>query len=124
MRIDVVTLFPRMFDSPLSESMLRVAREKGAIEIRVVVVRDRAPGLSAVHATGGVPGPARPRGAPVGGSRPHRALAAPGGLPADGDAAARPLDATAAVRRGAGVVPGAHRGGDRPRVDRLGDRPM
>jgi len=44
MRIDVVTLFPRMFDSPLSESMVRVAQEKGAIEIRVVDLRDYTAG--------------------------------------------------------------------------------
>ena len=40
MRIDVVTLFPRMFEGPLSESMLRVAREKGAVEIRIADLRD------------------------------------------------------------------------------------
>ena len=44
MRIDVVTLFPRMFDGPLSESMLRVAREKGAVDIRVVDLRDHTEG--------------------------------------------------------------------------------
>jgi len=44
MRIDVVTLFPRMFGSPLSESMIRVAQEKGAIEIRVVDLRDYTAG--------------------------------------------------------------------------------
>src|SRR2546427_12021092 len=44
MRIDVVTLFPRMFDSPLSESMVRVAQDKGAIEIRVVDLRDYTAG--------------------------------------------------------------------------------
>jgi tRNA (guanine37-N1)-methyltransferase len=44
MRIDVVTLFPRMFDGPLSESMLRVAQDKGLVEIRVVDLRDHAEG--------------------------------------------------------------------------------
>ncbi len=39
MRIDVVTLFPRMFEGPLSESMLRVAHDKGLVEIRVVDLR-------------------------------------------------------------------------------------
>lgn len=40
MRIDVVTLFPRVFEGPLGESMLRVAQERGAVEIRVVDLRD------------------------------------------------------------------------------------
>ena len=44
MRIDVVTLFPEMFDGPLSASMLRVARDKGLTEIRVVDLRDYAEG--------------------------------------------------------------------------------
>jgi tRNA (guanine37-N1)-methyltransferase len=44
MRIDVVTLFPAMFDGPLSESMLRVAREKGHVEIGVVDLRDYTEG--------------------------------------------------------------------------------
>ena len=39
MRIDVVTLFPRMFDGPVSESMLRVARDKGLVDIRVADLR-------------------------------------------------------------------------------------
>lgn len=44
MRIDVVTLFPRMFDGVLGESMLRVARERGAVSVRVVDLRDFAEG--------------------------------------------------------------------------------
>ena len=44
MRIDVVTLFPEMFVGPLSESMLRVARDKALVEIRVVNLRDFATG--------------------------------------------------------------------------------
>jgi tRNA (guanine37-N1)-methyltransferase len=44
MRIDVVTLFPRIFDGALSESMLRVAQEKGAAAIRVVDLRDHTAG--------------------------------------------------------------------------------
>jgi len=43
-RIDVVTLFPRTFESPLAESMLRLARERGAVEIRVVDLRDYTEG--------------------------------------------------------------------------------
>ena len=33
MRFDVVTIFPKMFDSPLAESILKRARESGAIEV-------------------------------------------------------------------------------------------
>jgi tRNA (guanine37-N1)-methyltransferase len=39
MRIDVVTLFPRMFEGPLSESMLRVAQDRGRVTVRVVDLR-------------------------------------------------------------------------------------
>ena len=39
-RIDVVTLFPGMFPGVLDESMLRVARERQAVDIRVVDLRD------------------------------------------------------------------------------------
>lgn len=35
MRIDVLTLFPRMFDGPLGESIIGKAREKGLLDIRV-----------------------------------------------------------------------------------------
>ncbi len=44
MRIDVVTLFPRMFDGPLAESMLRLAQDKGLVEIRVVDLRQHTEG--------------------------------------------------------------------------------
>jgi tRNA (guanine37-N1)-methyltransferase len=44
MRIDVVTLFPRMFDGPLGESMLRVAQERAAVRIRVVDLREYTEG--------------------------------------------------------------------------------
>jgi tRNA (guanine37-N1)-methyltransferase len=44
MRIDVVTLFPRMFAGPLAESMLRVAQDKGAAEIRLVDLREHTEG--------------------------------------------------------------------------------
>jgi tRNA (guanine37-N1)-methyltransferase len=40
MRIDVVTLFPRMFDGVIGESILKIAREKGLIEINLVDLRD------------------------------------------------------------------------------------
>jgi tRNA (guanine37-N1)-methyltransferase len=39
-RVDVVTLFPRMFAGPLAESMLRVAQDRGAVTIRMVDLRD------------------------------------------------------------------------------------
>jgi tRNA (guanine37-N1)-methyltransferase len=34
-RFDIITLFPRMFDSPLQESLLKKAQERGLIEIAV-----------------------------------------------------------------------------------------
>lgn len=43
-RIDVVTLFPAMFPGVLGESMLRVARERGAVDIRVIDLRDYTDG--------------------------------------------------------------------------------
>lgn len=42
MIFDIVTLFPGMFASPLSESMVGKAREKGLIEVRVHNLRDYA----------------------------------------------------------------------------------
>jgi tRNA (guanine37-N1)-methyltransferase len=42
MRFDVLTLFPAMFDSPLRESILGKALERGLIEIRRVNIRDFA----------------------------------------------------------------------------------
>jgi tRNA (guanine37-N1)-methyltransferase len=44
MRIDVVTLFPAMVEAVLAESMLRVARERGAVDLRVVDLRDHTEG--------------------------------------------------------------------------------
>ena len=40
MRIDVVTLFPRMFEGVIAESILRIAREKRRVEINLVNLRD------------------------------------------------------------------------------------
>lgn len=40
MRIDVLTLFPRMFEGPLGESIIGKAREKGLLEINVSNFRD------------------------------------------------------------------------------------
>ncbi len=44
MRLDIITLFPQMVAGPIAESMLRVAQEKGLVEIRVVDLRDYAEG--------------------------------------------------------------------------------
>ncbi|OGW83718.1 MAG: tRNA (guanosine(37)-N1)-methyltransferase TrmD [Omnitrophica bacterium RIFCSPLOWO2_01_FULL_45_10] len=40
MRIDILTLFPKMFDSVLNESMLRRAQDKGALKFRIHNLRD------------------------------------------------------------------------------------
>jgi len=40
MRIDALTLFPKMFDSVLGESMLKRARAKGLLKIKVHNLRD------------------------------------------------------------------------------------
>jgi len=41
-RIDILTLFPEMFEGPLSESILKQAREKGLLDIRLTNIRDYA----------------------------------------------------------------------------------
>jgi tRNA (guanine37-N1)-methyltransferase len=41
-RIDILTLFPEMFQGPLDESILRQAREKGLIDIRLTDIRSFA----------------------------------------------------------------------------------
>jgi tRNA (guanine37-N1)-methyltransferase len=43
-RIDIVTLFPRMIEGPIAESILGRARERGILEIGVVNLRDYATG--------------------------------------------------------------------------------
>ena len=40
MRIDVLTLFPEMFDSPLSYSILKRARERNIVQIVLANIRD------------------------------------------------------------------------------------
>ena len=40
LRIDVITIFPRMFEGVLGESIVRIAREKGAVEIHLTDLRD------------------------------------------------------------------------------------
>lgn len=42
MRIDVLTLFPKMFEGPLDESIVRRAQDAGVIEIHVHDIRDQA----------------------------------------------------------------------------------
>jgi len=44
MRIDILTLFPEMFSSPLSSSILKRAQEKGAVDIVLTDIRDFAQG--------------------------------------------------------------------------------
>ncbi len=39
-RIDILTLFPKMFDGPLSESLIGRARERGTIDLRIHNIRD------------------------------------------------------------------------------------
>lgn len=59
MIFSILTLFPQMFESPLNESLIRKAREKGLLEFNVVYIRDFA---TDVHKTcddapyGGGPG--------------------------------------------------------------------
>jgi tRNA (guanine37-N1)-methyltransferase len=40
MEFDILTLFPRIFEGPLDESILKRAREKGLVQIRVHNLRD------------------------------------------------------------------------------------
>ena len=40
MRLDVITLFPAMFDGPFTESIIKRARERGLIKINLVNPRD------------------------------------------------------------------------------------
>jgi tRNA (guanine37-N1)-methyltransferase len=41
-RIDILTLFPRMFEGPLSESILKRAGDAGLVEIRIHDIRQQA----------------------------------------------------------------------------------
>lgn len=40
MRIDILTLFPGMFDGPMTESMLWKARDRGLLDLRLIDMRD------------------------------------------------------------------------------------
>ncbi|MEN6463635.1 MAG: tRNA (guanosine(37)-N1)-methyltransferase TrmD [Syntrophaceae bacterium] len=42
MRFDILTLFPEMFDSPFNASLLKKARERELIDIRITDIRDFA----------------------------------------------------------------------------------
>ncbi len=42
MQIDIITLFPEMFQGPFSESLLKRAQEKGLIQINLRQLRDHA----------------------------------------------------------------------------------
>lgn len=44
MRITVLTLFPELLKSPLQESILKRAQEKGLLQVDLVNIRDFAPG--------------------------------------------------------------------------------
>src|SRR5438046_2867443 len=44
MKIDIITLFPRMFEGPLDESILKRAKERKLIEIVIHQLRDFAEG--------------------------------------------------------------------------------
>lgn len=59
LKIDIVTLFPRMFEGPLDESILKRARQKGLLEIAIHQLRDYAEGKHRVtddRPFGGGPG--------------------------------------------------------------------
>ena len=40
MRVDILTLFPEMFQGPLSESLLKKAQEKGLLSLNIINLRD------------------------------------------------------------------------------------
>jgi tRNA (guanine37-N1)-methyltransferase len=44
MQIDILTLFPEMFDGPFSHSIIRRAKEKGIVDIRIHNIRDYSTG--------------------------------------------------------------------------------
>ena len=43
MRIDILTLFPSMFDGFKTESIMKRAIEKGKVEINIIDIRDDTP---------------------------------------------------------------------------------
>src|SRR5947199_7518036 len=58
MRVDILTIFPGIFESPLSESLLGKAIERGVLDVRVHDIRDHAEDRREVDDTsfGGGPG--------------------------------------------------------------------
>ncbi len=42
MRIDILTIFPEMFDGPFNHSILKRAQERGLVEINLINIRDYA----------------------------------------------------------------------------------
>ncbi len=40
MKIDIITIFPKMFEGPFAEGMIRIAREKGLLEMAIHDLRD------------------------------------------------------------------------------------
>ncbi len=59
MKIDIITLFPGMFEGPLDESILKRARERGLFQVAVHNLRDHAEGRHRVtddRPFGGGPG--------------------------------------------------------------------
>ena len=42
LRIDIITLFPKLLEGPLDESMARQAKKRGAVDIRIWNLRDFA----------------------------------------------------------------------------------
>src|SRR5437899_2093287 len=40
MRVDIITIFPRMFEGVLSESMLKIAQEKQKLRVSITNLRD------------------------------------------------------------------------------------
>jgi len=44
MRIDILTLFPAMFEGPMTQSMLWKARDRGLLDLRLIDIRDYALG--------------------------------------------------------------------------------
>lgn len=43
MRVDILTLFPGMFESPFNESIIKRARDKGLLDVNITNIRDFAP---------------------------------------------------------------------------------
>src|SRR5438874_6323357 len=58
MRVDVLTIFPGIFESPLRESLLGKALDRGLVEVRVHDLRDHAADRRQVddYSFGGGPG--------------------------------------------------------------------